>query len=74
MMTAADIGAKMGRTEMAINAAASRFGLPRRKGLSPRPSEKVHGSGQQRECMACDRTFWSEGNHNRMCTRCRAAA
>jgi hypothetical protein len=34
----------------------------------PGPGEK--GRRQRRACLRCDREFWSEGAHNRLCPAC----
>lgn len=28
---------------------------------------------RRRRCLKCNRTFWSEGNWNRLCSKCNAA-
>lgn len=47
---------------------------PSEKSLS-KPQQKpkpVNGKAQMRPCMTCRKPFWSEGSHNRMCSRCRS--
>jgi IS30 family transposase len=34
-------------------------------------AEIVNKSTQQRKCMCCEKSFSSEGPHNRLCTSCR---
>jgi hypothetical protein len=36
------------------------------------PPQRTEQS-RQRTCLRCDRTFWSEGPHHRLCQTCREA-
>ena len=52
------------RTGLSLSTVSARIGL---KVAKPRKAPE----GQQRKCLCCEHTFWSEGAHNRLCNLCR---
>lgn len=52
------------QTGLSLSTVSARLGL---KVAKPR----VAPEGQQRKCLCCENTFWSQGAHNRLCNSCR---
>jgi len=71
MLSVEEIGSMTGRTESAIQMAASRFGLPKRMGITEEAAQSALSEGKLRPCMACGRNFWSKGKFNPLCGRCK---
>jgi hypothetical protein len=70
-----EIAVEMGRPQGTIDAKISEMGMTQRA-LRPVPKDdyskpEAGRIRRQRNCLGCRRSFFSEGNHNRMCTRCR---
>lgn len=75
MLPIEEIGKMTGRTASAIQTAASRFRLPQRVHsivngvVNERP---VPAGGKQRNCLNCEKPYWSDGPGHRHCARCSA--
>ena len=66
-----EIGKMTGRTESAIQTAASRFGLPKREGIKADAAEAARTGGTMRPCLASGENLWSKSKFNRLCVRCK---
>jgi hypothetical protein len=70
------IAAKLGRRENAVAIKASRLHLPPKSSASgdlksPQPSGS---KARLRPCLKCERTFYSEGSHHRICDACKSSS
>ena len=65
------IGKMIGRSRKSVAVKASRIGLTVRSG--PNDSESVNSrkDGKIRNCLSCAAMFYSTGNGNRMCIKCK---
>ena len=70
------IAAKLGRRENAVAIKASRLRLPPKSSASedltatPAPNKKA----KLRACLKCEKTFFSEGAHHRICDSCKSSS
>jgi hypothetical protein len=59
------MSSELGRSISSIQTAMARFGISC-------AVQKTTTTGKIRPCITCERAFFSEGKHNRMCRRCTA--
>jgi hypothetical protein len=57
------MAAELGRTPSSVQTALAKFSISCAKHVTTT-------TGKVRPCITCERSFFSEGNHNRMCRRC----
>ena len=71
-LPAKEIAAKTGRTERSVVIKASRLGLAMRRFRNAHGAQQYPGKAQLRNCLRCERQFFSEGIGHRICSKCKS--
>lgn len=74
MVPVAHIAARMECAPSLISRKASEIGLKSRKSSSALADRKPIIQTMARSCLCCERSFYSQGAHNRLCANCRQSS